>query len=136
MMPNGEYQIIGPDRSQIFDAGVNFLLLRHQCENPYCVHAQVSGRRIVVVLAFVCDERCVPAHAREFVAQRHHLRRNTLICVATGRKTSGRVADVQTLRRETTSTFGCRERDRTLVLLGYARTSNVVLEQLKRFSHM
>ncbi len=36
MMPNGEHQIIGPDRSQIFDVGVNFLSLRHQCENPYC----------------------------------------------------------------------------------------------------
>ncbi len=30
MMPNGECQIIGPDRSQIFDVGVNFLSLRHQ----------------------------------------------------------------------------------------------------------
>ncbi len=37
MTPNGERQIIGPDRSQIFDAGVNFLSLRHQCENPYLV---------------------------------------------------------------------------------------------------
>ncbi len=34
MTPNGEHQIIGPDRSQIFDAGINFLSLRHQCENP------------------------------------------------------------------------------------------------------
>ncbi len=34
--PNGEHQIIGPDRSQIFDTGVNFLSLHHQCENPYC----------------------------------------------------------------------------------------------------
>ena len=33
-MPNGEHQIIGPDQSQIFDAGVIFLSLRHQCENP------------------------------------------------------------------------------------------------------
>ncbi len=35
MTPNGEHQIIRPDQSQIFDAGVNFLSLRHQCENPY-----------------------------------------------------------------------------------------------------
>ncbi len=33
MMPNRERQIIGPDQSHIFDAGINFLLLRHQCEN-------------------------------------------------------------------------------------------------------
>ncbi len=31
-------QIIGPDRSQMFDVGVNFLSLRHQCENPLLYH--------------------------------------------------------------------------------------------------
>ncbi len=38
MTPNGEHQIIGPDRSQIFDAGVNVLLLCHQCENAEHQH--------------------------------------------------------------------------------------------------
>ncbi len=33
-------QIIGPDGSQIFDAGVNFLSLRHQWEHPYCLTAK------------------------------------------------------------------------------------------------
>ncbi len=41
MTPNGKHQIIGPDQSQIFDAGVNFLSLRHQCENPYWIHGEI-----------------------------------------------------------------------------------------------
>ena len=44
-MPNGECQIIGPDRSQIFDVGVNFLSLRHQCENT-----DWSSGQIIAVL--------------------------------------------------------------------------------------
>ena len=41
MTPNGECQIISPDQSQIFDAGVNFLSLRHQCENPYRIWSSI-----------------------------------------------------------------------------------------------
>ncbi len=40
MMPNGEHQIISPDRSQIFDTGINFLWLRHQRENPLSLFTQ------------------------------------------------------------------------------------------------
>ncbi len=36
-------QIIDPDRSQIFDVGVNLLSLRHQCENPYSVRIGPRG---------------------------------------------------------------------------------------------
>ncbi len=44
MTPNGECQIIGPDRSQIFDAGVNFLSLRHPSLIPD--QGRVHTRRV------------------------------------------------------------------------------------------
>ena len=49
-MPNGEHQIISPDGSHIFDTGVNFLSLHHQCENPYSVHLFTNGTRFEVCL--------------------------------------------------------------------------------------
>ncbi len=42
MTPNGERQIIGPDRSPLFDACVKILSPRHQCENPLTTERRVN----------------------------------------------------------------------------------------------
>ncbi len=58
-MPNGEHQIICPDQSQIFDRGINFLSLRHQCENPYWFRScpnQLYFAREVLGNEWNCDQ--------------------------------------------------------------------------------
>ncbi len=72
MTPNGEHQIIGPDRSQMFDAGINFLSLRHQCENPYC--CLCFGRlSLRVAPCKSCHSLCVsPQNNRHAAASEGH----------------------------------------------------------------
>ena len=64
MMPNGEHQIIGPDRSQIFDARVKFLSRCDQCENLCWNRLQSESRllrnRILLSIHLLC--RLVRTH--------------------------------------------------------------------------